>query len=244
MAREISTTKAQNRLLAMRLRELAMSYRMAGAGGGNPIAAMGAMMGRHGGLGAMPNFAGLANPPATSMSTLTGLASGVHNAARSAGVSGVGTSPQAAIALSQVSFQGKGVWPVGKLAIRGYLEEALDRMGIHGPQARANWIPGMMTIAEHESAYRTDAVNLSDSNAWGPRQVDGGPLHSTRGPWQVMPDTFARYHQPGTSNSIWDPMATACASMNYQMNRYGVAPDGHNHRALVGQANPGIRRGY
>ncbi|WP_155723071.1 hypothetical protein [Mycobacterium avium] len=48
----------------------------------------------------------------------------------------------------------------------------------------------------------------------------------------------------GTSNSAWDPVAAACASMNYQMSRYGVSPDGSNQRLLVGQANPGIRQGY
>jgi SLT domain-containing protein len=152
--------------------------------------------------------------------------------------------PQAAIPLSQVSFAGKGAWPSGERAMRGYVEEALDAMGIHDPRARANWMPGMLTIADHESSSRTEAINLTDSNAHGPRQEDGGPLHSTRGPWQVMPDTFARFHQPGTSNSVWDPVANAAASMNYQMHEYGVARDGHNQRALIGQANPGIRRGY
>ncbi|WP_231109714.1 transglycosylase SLT domain-containing protein, partial [Mycobacterium avium] len=121
--------------------------------------------------------------------------------------------------------------------MRRYLEEALDRMGITDPRARANWMEGMTTIADHESGYRANAINLSDTNAHGARQVDGGPLHATRGPWQVMPDTFARYHQPGTSNHIWDPVANACASMNYQMARYGVSHDGHDQRAKVGQAN-------
>jgi hypothetical protein len=32
--------------------------------------------------------------------------------------------------------------------------------------------------------------------------------------------------------------------MNYQMSRYGVAHGGHNQRAMVGQANPGIHHGY
>ncbi|KPN50976.1 hypothetical protein AN933_20550 [Mycobacterium intracellulare subsp. chimaera] len=146
--------------------------------------------------------------------------------------------------LSEVSFEGKGVWGSGRGAMRRYLEEALDRMGITDPRARANWMEGMTTIADHESSYRANAINLSDSNAHGARQVDGGPLHATRGPWQVMPDTFARYHQPGTSNHIWDPVANACASMNYQMARYGVSHDGHDQRAKVGQANWNVHHGY
>ncbi len=74
-----------------------------------------------------------------------------------------------------------------------------------------------MTIADHEAQFHSNAINLSDSNAYGPPQLDGGPLHATRGPWQVMPDTFAAFHQAGTSNSAWDPVAAACASINYQM---------------------------
>ncbi|WP_353453769.1 transglycosylase SLT domain-containing protein [Mycobacterium intracellulare] len=148
------------------------------------------------------------------------------------------------IQLRQVAFDGRGVWPDGPDAIRGYLEEALTRIGVTEASARGHWIEGMMTIADHESQFHSGAINLSDSNAYGPSQLDGGPLHATRGPWQLMPDTFAAFHQPGTSNSAWDPVAAACASMNYQMSRYGVSRDGSNQRALVGQANPGIRQGY
>jgi hypothetical protein len=43
MQRQIVTAKAQNRLLATRMRQLAMSYRM--AGGANPVATMSGMMG-------------------------------------------------------------------------------------------------------------------------------------------------------------------------------------------------------
>ncbi|WP_406817562.1 transglycosylase [Mycobacterium sp. M23085] len=148
------------------------------------------------------------------------------------------------IGLQQVAFDGRGAWPDGPEAVRGYLEEALTRIGITEAPARDHWIEGMMTIADHEAQFHSNAINLSDSNAYGPTQPDGGPLHATRGPWQMMPDTFAAFHQPGTSNSAWDPVAAACASINYQMSRYGVNRDGSNQRMLVGQANPGIRQGY
>lgn len=151
---------------------------------------------------------------------------------------------QSPIQLSQVGFDGRGAWPEGPDAIRGYLEEALTRIGITDAPARGHWIEGMMTIADHEAQFHSGAINLSDSNAYGPSQLDGGPLHATRGPWQLMPDTFAAFHQAGTSNSAWDPVAAACASINYQMRRYGVSRDGSNQRMLVGQANPGIRQGY
>jgi hypothetical protein len=220
MQRQIDATAAQNRLLALRLRQVAAAYRVAaalggaglgGVSGGGPTVAGAAVARRHAGPGGAVDEAAVG---------------------------------QGRIPLSQVAFAGRGVWPGGRAAIRGYLAEALSRMGITDARARGHWIAGMMTIADHESGFRADAINLSDSNALGARQVDGGPLHATRGPWQVMPDTFAAFHQPGTSNSVWDPVAAACASMNYQMSRYGVSRDGDNERALVGQANPGIRQCY
>jgi hypothetical protein len=109
-----------------------------------------------------------------------------RSAAGAAGIAGC------AIPLSEVSFEGKGLWPGGRGAVRRYLEEALDRMGISDSRARANWISGMTTIADHESAFRADAINVSDSNAHGPRQADGGPLNSSRGPWQLVPCTFCQ----------------------------------------------------
>jgi hypothetical protein len=247
MQRQLETTTAQNQLLATRLRQVAQAYRglgSSGMAGGAPLAGLGGfrMPGGGGGFGGLSGFAGL---PGSLMSgrvggqaTGRGAAQPGHRAAGAAGVA------QGAIPLSEVSFEGKGVWPGGRGAMRRYLEEALDRMGITDPRARANWISGMTTIADHESGCRADVINLTDSNAHGPRQADGGPLNSSRGPWQLVPGTFATYHQSGTSNHIWDPVANACASMNYQMSRYGVAHDAHNQRAMVGQANPGVHHGY
>jgi Transglycosylase SLT domain len=252
MQREIDSTKAQNKLLVARLRQVAAAYRsgspmgmggfggMPGLGGGSGVGFPGGGISGLTGLGGLPGMmmqGGSRRPGAEAGNIGTGAEPG-RNPAGAAGIA------EAAIPVSEVSFEGKGVWPGGESAIRRYLGEALDRMGITDPAARARWTAGMMTIADHESSYRADAINLSDSNAHGPRQVDGGPLNSSRGPWQVIPSTFAAYHQPGTSNHIWDPVANACASMNYQMHHYGVTIDAGNQRAKVGQANPGVYRGY
>ena len=248
MQRQLDTTTEQNTVLALRLRQLAEAYRGAGGarvGAGLPLAGIGGLPMGGGGGGGFGGLSGLAGLPAALMRRRAGGRPTQWSAAEpgraAAGAAGIG---QGAIPLSEVSFEGKGVWPGGAAAMRRYMEEALDRMGISDPRARANWMAGMMTIADHESGDRVGAMNLSDPNAHGARQVDGGPLYSSRGPWQLVPSTFARYHQPGTSNHIWDPVANACASMNYQMSRYGVAHDGHNQRALVGQANPGVHHGY
>ena len=117
-------------------------------------------------------------------------------------------------------------------------------MGITDVAARARWIAGMLVLADHKSGYRSSALNLGDVNAHGAVQIDGAPLHASRGPFQVVPETFAAYHQPGTSPMVWDPVASACAAMNHIMATYGVRRDAANLRALVAQTNPGIRRGY
>ena len=247
MQRQLDATQAQNRLLALRLRELAAAYRGgAGGGGGSPLSALrGLSMPSLGGGGGLSGLSGLAGLPASFMGNHTGSSSGSNSSslggAAAGGAAGVAAG---SIPLSDVSFEGKGVWPGGRGAIEHYLAESLDRMGITDPRARANWTAGLLTIAEHESTFRTEAINLGDSNAHGPRQVDGGPLHSTRGPFQVEPATFASHHQPGTSNHVWDPVASGCAIINYTMSRYGVARDGHNLRSLVGQANSGVHHGY
>ena len=250
MQRQLDTTTAQNQVLATRLRQVAEAYRGMGAmGGGMPLGGLGGLPmlggGGGGGLGGLSGLGSLAALPASLIGGGLGGNSGAWSAAQPGGLAaGAAGVAAGAIPLSEVSFEGKGVWPGGRGAVSRYLDEALDRMGITDPRARANWISGMTTMAEHESGFRADAINLSDSNAHGPRQADGGPLNSSRGAWQVVPGTFARYHQPGTSNHIWDPVANACASMNYQMSRYGVAHDGHNQRAMVAQAIAGIHHGY
>lgn len=59
---------------------------------------------------------------------------------------------------------------------------------------------------------------------------DGAHANSSRGAWQCIPTTFAAYHMAGTSNSIYDPVASAAASMNYVMNTYHVSPTGRGSK--------------
>ena len=87
MQREIDTAKAQNRLLATRLRQIAAAYRTAAA----PMGGTGAMMARRGGApaalggfgGGMPNLGGLTTAPASAISGLSGMPGAVT---RTAGV--------------------------------------------------------------------------------------------------------------------------------------------------------------
>jgi SLT domain-containing protein len=95
-----------------------------------------------------------------------------------------------------------------------------------------------MTLTGRESGHNATVVNLGDSNAHGAQMSDGAPANSSRGPAQCIPGTFAAYHQPGTSTSIYEPVANIAASMNYVMDRHGVSPDGSNLAARVAQADP------
>jgi SLT domain-containing protein len=117
--------------------------------------------------------------------------------------------------------------------------QALDALGITNPAARQNWINGYLVAGNRESSYNTGAVNTTDKNAVGPPQSDGAPAGSSRGIMQVTPTDFAEYHQPGTSNNVYDPVANIAGSMNYVMKHYGVNQDGSN-LLNVSQFNPNL----
>ncbi|MFJ6213405.1 hypothetical protein ACIQGZ_08755 [Streptomyces sp. NPDC092296] len=152
-----------------------------------------------------------------------------------------GTETSAArIPVSAVTYGGAGSWQGGQAACEDYIDQALDELGITDPQARVDWMRGMLTIASRESAYNSPnyQVNKTDSNAVGAMMPDDAPAQSSRGGWQCIPSTFAAYHQPGTSTDIYDPVANCAASMNYLMSRYQVSRDGSNLAAQVQQADP------
>lgn len=121
--------------------------------------------------------------------------------------------------------------------VRGRIAAAPSHLGVTDPAARRNWLQGYETLIARESAGRPCAVGAGPAATPGPEQPDGHGLGYARGITQIIPATFARYHQPGTSTNIYDPVANICASMNYVIHRYGVRRDGANLVALVQQAN-------
>lgn len=121
--------------------------------------------------------------------------------------------------------------------VRDRIAQALDRRGILDPAARRNWVHGYETLIARESGGRAWAIASQPATTPGPVQPDGHRLGFARGITQTLPATFAQYHQPGTSTSIYDPVANICASMNYVTRRYGVSADGANLVALVQQAD-------
>ncbi|VBA44279.1 hypothetical protein LAUMK136_05544 [Mycobacterium attenuatum] len=118
----------------------------------------------------------------------------------------------------------------GHAAVLSAIAKALDIKGIHDPVARARWTRGMDLVARRESNYNAGAENHWDSNA-----ARGTP---SKGAWQFIAPTFARYHQPGTSTDIHDLVAQACAFINYARGHYGVAADASNLADRIQQADP------
>jgi hypothetical protein len=130
---------------------------------------------------------------------------------------------QAPIPSSDVTFDPNG-FNNGKDAFLNYLNQALNVLGITNPTARQNWINGYLVAANRESEYNSAALNTQDPG-------------TSRGFMQLNPDTFAAFHQPGTSDNIYDPVANIAASINYVKADYGVQQDGSN-LGIVQQFNP------
>ncbi|MFZ3306933.1 MAG: transglycosylase SLT domain-containing protein [Mycobacterium sp.] len=121
--------------------------------------------------------------------------------------------------------------------VRQRIAAALDHLGISDPAARRRWMRGYETLIARESGGRPSVIASDPVTASGVKQPDGRGLGFARGIAQTIPATFARYHQPGTSTNIYDPIANICASMNYVIHRYGVTLDGRNLAAMVQQAD-------
>ncbi|GBE64035.1 hypothetical protein MFM001_04970 [Mycobacterium sp. MFM001] len=147
----------------------------------------------------------------------------------------------APIPLDKVTYE-QGNFATGPDATRDYINQTLDQLGITEPAARQRWMDGYMTMALRESSYDPNAINDWDINSKPPNSTysvaDGYGNGCSRGLVQCVPGTFAQYHQPGTSNDIYDPVANIAASMNYVMGHYGVSRDASNLAALVPQADP------
>ncbi|GLI88146.1 phage-like element PBSX protein XkdO [Bacillus subtilis] len=100
-----------------------------------------------------------------------------------------------------------------------------------------SWLPGLMTIAQHESGGNPNAINLWDSNA------KAG--HPSQGLMQTIPSTFNDHKAPGMGN-IRNPIHNAAAAIGYIKSRYGSINNVPGIKSLnhggpyVGYANGGL----
>lgn len=109
------------------------------------------------------------------------------------------------------------------------------------PDLLGTFVEATRVIIGGESGGSTNAVNRWDSNARGAAQADGAPGNSSRGLMQTIPGTFAAYHAPGTSLSIYDPHANIAAAWRYINTRYKV--DLHTGSGLDAFMGRGTGRG-
>ena len=143
------------------------------------------------------------------------------------------------MAEGDVSFANVNMGVMDEATAHAYIEDALDLNGwTTDPNIRSQVHNLMYLQMQHESGGNPNAANGWDVNAKGPVQSDGFPYQSSRGPWQTIPQTFAAYHVEGTSNSIYDPQASAAAALAYMMDRYGFDP-----QTGAGVAEFGANRG-
>lgn len=152
---------------------------------------------------------------------------------------GVLNSPTTgAIAKSSVLYSKNSGITTSQSVFQGYANQACDKTGV--PRT---WVTGhngcsLTTLAVRESSFIANAVNNSDSNATGPIVSDGNPENCSRGYCQVIPATFASYHEEGLTNRIYEPVSNIAAAINYIRARYGSIEN-------VQQANPNLPpRGY
>lgn len=126
-----------------------------------------------------------------------------------------------------VSFEKVAESTLSEAEVEDVINQACDLNGVtDDPQVRQQFINTWRLMALNESGFNPNAANGWDSNAVGEVQSDGYPAQSSRGMWQCIPGTFAANHVAGTSESIYDPLASCAASIHYVMDRYGVGPDG------------------
>jgi LysM repeat protein len=141
----------------------------------------------------------------------------------------------------------------GSMTVDQAIAGAVAARGISDPNGY--WKKGYETIVARESSGDWNACNRNDLNNVTPSGYSdvhdygngypGGNLNGalthyqcSRGGAQCIPQTFAAYHCPGTSNMIYDPVANIAASIGYVVAQYGVSHDGHDLASKVQQADP------
>lgn len=146
--------------------------------------------------------------------------------------------------------------------VTSWIQGACAAHGITDTTAVAAWTRGYQTAIARESSGNANACNRNDLNNVTPSGYqmvhdygDGYPggylagaltnYQCSRGVAQCIPQTFARFHCPGTSTMIYDPVANIAASMGYVRATYGVSADGSDLASRVQQFDPNRPpRGY
>lgn len=87
------------------------------------------------------------------------------------------------------------------------INKALDLRDVTDSDVLDYWKQVLTFIGENESSGDLSSVNTWDSNNTGQAAADGASQGASRGWLQITLDTFSHYHEPGTSTSIYGPVA-------------------------------------
>jgi hypothetical protein len=195
MQRQIDTTKAQNKLLAGRMRQMVMAYRAMGAGG--PGGALGAARGAiGGGMGGMPSMGGFGGGGIPGMSALSGLPASL------AGLRGSGGSETSTAGEGIPAGAGSGI---GRLTLNSSPKEVAAaiiaearRRGYSKRQAIA-----ILSTAMQESGLRPRAV--SPNGLWKSIFQQDSGYRDRDNPNAVIAQFFDRleHHGGPGSRDIW-----------------------------------------
>ena len=175
--------------------------------------------------GKILSFLGIKSPPQWAIDAgkhiMNGLgigmaqAQGVFTKASAAGAAAAGAAAAGAL--------GGGVQRWRSLVLQALKMEGLP----------ASLVNAVLYQMQTESGGNPAAINLTDSNA-----AAGDP---SRGLMQVIATTFAKYHWPGTSQNIYDPLANIAAALNYAAHNagFGSGPGqiGSGHGYALGTLN-------
>lgn len=132
------------------------------------------------------------------------------------------------LGVAEVAIQPTGMGDLTRSQLHAVIDKGLDNNGItKDPNVRGIWHDLLYQQFMKESSGNVDAVNRGDSNAHGAIMPgDNAPANCSRGLGQCIPETFAKFHRPGTSNNIYDPEANVSACIAYMMATHKVSADG------------------
>ncbi|KPN46144.1 hypothetical protein AN932_24720 [Mycobacterium intracellulare subsp. chimaera] len=180
MQRQLDQTTAENRLLAMRMRQLAAGYRGLGAGGmggGMPLSGLGGLMSGGGGGGGLSGLSGLASGiPASLMGSLSrgggeNGGPGEQSGASLLGGGGSGTALRA-VQFAETKLGDPYVWGATgprQYDCSGLVMDAYRHAGVQLPRMTYDMIHKGMTVDRAE--VRAGDLVFSNFSSRGPEHV-------------------------------------------------------------------------
>ena len=108
----------------------------------------------------------------------------------------------------------------------------------------AQWVSKAMALTHCPESWRSDIYRIIRRESGGnPRAINNYDINAkngipSQGLMQVIPPVFHKYHMPGTSWNIMDPVANIAAAIRYIRGRYGsIKNTPYNYYAKGGVVN-------